>query len=651
MALVAIQEALRRRAWAEARATCEADLASGDDRAETHAALGLALCGEGAFPEAIVPLAAALARDPASPTRARNLAAIYAHLGCWPDVWRVLSPVVDRVDAKAQALFLAAALDTGEAHAAVACLERAGNPASSSDGDLLCDYGRALCVVGRLEDATRVLLRAVEPPAPLLRAHDALATLYTLAGCGDAALSHARIYADRLPDSGYAQIRLAIALSLRGRLEECRAARLRALELGLTRACDWTSAIHMMLCDTAEDGEAIARVAARAVEPIAPRRPTPARSVRSSAGQRLRIGYLSPEFGVPPGAFFLDPLLLGHDRSRVEVFLYDTRRQAASNTADRARLGEHLCEVGWLDDDAIADRIEADRIDVLVELSSHFPDSRVPVLARRAAPIQATLPQCPATTGCREVDYLFTDRWTSPPGTEREYVERLCHLPSGSVVYTPPAAAPPSREAPVTRSGVVTFGLLQRFAKIGADVWDALAEVLRATPHSRLVLHNGDGELVHAGSATSRFLRDQLAIRDVDPGRLRLVGPMPLPAHLDLVSGIDVALDTWPYSGTTTTCECLWMGVPVVTLSGRTHASRVSAGLLRRCGLDHLVAGDAAGYVAIATRVAEDVDGLVQSRLMLRRLMVERGLTDGRALAAAAEAAYGGWVRPGAGWP
>ena len=133
------------------------------------------------------------------------------------------------------------------------------------------------------------------------------------------------------------------------------------------------------------------------------------------------------------------------------MFLYDTRRQPAPATDDRARLGEHLRDVGWLDDDGIADRIEADAIDVLVELSSHFPDSRVPVLARRAAPVQATLPQCPATTGCREVDYLFTDRGRARRAPSASTSSASYYLPSGSVVYTPPAAAPPRREPPVTR--------------------------------------------------------------------------------------------------------------------------------------------------------------------------------------------------------
>jgi protein O-GlcNAc transferase len=286
----------------------------------------------------------------------------------------------------------------------------------------------------------------------------------------------------------------------------------------------------------------------------------------------------------------------------------------------------------------------ADRIDVLVELSALFPESRIPLLARRTVPIQATLPQCPTTTGCRGVDYLFTDRWTSPPGTEGEYAERLHYLASGHVIYTPPATCPPPRPVPALTIGSVTFGLLQRFMKIGADVWDAVAEVLRAVSGSRLLLHNGDQELDRPESATRAYCGAQLSARDVDPGRLSFAGPISHVAHLDLINGIDLALDTWPYSGTTTTCECLWMGVPVVTLAGRTHASRVSAALLRRCGLDGLVATDRQAYIRIASDLARDVDRLRVLRATLRERAVASGLTDGRALAAGMEAAYETWV-------
>jgi protein O-GlcNAc transferase len=645
ISIAAIHEALRRGAWLEARTACEQALALDPARAEVHHALGMTYCGEGAFAAAVAPLEAALALE-TSVARARALGAVFAKLARWHDVWRVLSPVADRLDPTAQALYLSAALETGNFRGAVGFLEERCSPAASSDPDLLCDFARALCTMSRFAEAQTLLLRCLDGPAPLARAHDALATLYTRTGCGDLSHHHAAAYVGLQPASPYAQIRFAAALSQRGRLAEARIARCEAVRLGLEQPSDWTSAIHMMLCDSADTGVDIARVGEQALRHITSR---PRRVARVNR-ERLRVGYLSPEFEQPPGSYFLEPFLLAHDRARVEVFLYDTRRLSVGVPSRPGRLGEHVREVGWMTDDALLELVEADGIDVLVELSAHFPDNRVTLLAQRAAAIQATLPQCPATTGCREVDYLFTDRWTSPPGTEPEYVERLHYVDSGCVIFAAPEDSPDPCPPPSTRDGIVTFGLLQRLPKLGADVWDAISTILRETPRSRLLLHNSDPELGRPESETSRFLRAQLEIRGIDPGRLRLVGAVPRRAHLELVREIDIALDTWPYSGTTTTCECLWMGVPVVTLTAQTHASRVSAGLLRRMGLDELVATDVSGYMSIATELASDVAPLAAWRQSLRPLMIARGLTDGRALAGAMESAYEQWVRPAATW-
>jgi tetratricopeptide (TPR) repeat protein len=587
-------------------------------------------------------LEAAVRLEPDDLGYARDLGAAYAGQRRWPDAFRVLAPAVLRMDGVAQAIYLMAARETRRSAAALAVLEAGGVPGSSRHPDLLCEYGRALMAARRYEEAEHALLTCLESEARPARVHDALAEVYVAAGFGDLGLAHAAEYARLRPGSASAQLRLAVALSLRGRLAESRAARLEAVRLGLSDPVEWTSALHLMLNDTHEDGVSIARACGRAFEPTsAPRRAPVRRRRRRSA--RLRVGYLSSEFDVAPASYFLNPFLLAHDRSRVEVFLYDTRLKPLDRS-QRGRLGEHVRDVWDLDDTALTRQIQADGIDVLVELSALFPDSRIPVLARRAAPIQATLPQCPTTTGCRAVDYLFTDRWTSPRGSTVEYAERLHYLPSGHVIYTPPVACPPTRPVPATRPGEVTFGLLQRFMKIGPDVWDAIAAVLRATPRSRLVLHNGDRELDRPDSITCRFLRYQIDARGVDSGRMEFAGPTPHAEHLDLLSGIDIALDTWPYSGTTTTCECLWMGVPVVTLSGRTHASRVSAALLQRTGLDELVACDPAAYVQIASRLAHDIDGLRRYRSTLRDRAVAAGLTDGRALAAAMEDAYEHWM-------
>jgi predicted O-linked N-acetylglucosamine transferase (SPINDLY family) len=642
--LAAIHEALRREAWSEARTGCAAALVARPDDARLHHALGMACCGDGQFAAAVAPFARALALDPGSPSRSRTAAIVYAQLERWDDVVRVLAPVLARLDTGARALFLKAGVESGAAAAAVAVFDAASPSLPEGDGAVRYERGRALHAAGRLAEAEAAFEACLATEPPLVQAHDAMATLLQVTDRGDQALAHAEAYSRLAPASGFAQLRLAVALSLRGRLAEAREARLAARRLGLRGGRAWTTALKHMLCDTDEDGASIAEAAAEAIAATVPGPPRPTAPRPPRAG-RLRVGYLSAELDVPPASHFLNPFLRAHDRSRVEVFLYDTRPAPPPRALDAvARLGEHTRAVGRLHDDALLAVVDADAIDVLVDLGTHFPHNRLSLLARRAAPVQASLPNCPATTGCREVDYLLSDRWTSPAGTDPEYVESLHRLEAGYLVYAPPRVCAPWRPSPASRNGFVTFGLIQQLMKIGADVWDAVTAVLAATPDARLLLHNPDGELSRPESATCAFLRRQLAERGVDPARMRIVGERPHVEHLALLSEIDVALDTWPFSGTTTTCECLWMGVPVVTRAGRTHASRVSAGLLRRAGLDRFVATDPAGYVALATALAADRNALRAYRGSLRQRIIAAGLTDGRALASELERVYAGWV-------
>jgi predicted O-linked N-acetylglucosamine transferase (SPINDLY family) len=237
----------------------------------------------------------------------------------------------------------------------------------------------------------------------------------------------------------------------------------------------------------------------------------------------------------------------------------------------------------------------------------------------------------------------MSDAWTSPAGTEDEYTESLHRLASGYLVYEPPPHAPPPAPSAAAANGFVTFGLIQQLMKIGPDVWDAIARVLQATPGSQLLIHNSDRELSRLDSETRTFVCRQMTARDIDPARLRIVGRLEHREHLDLLGDIDIALDSWPFTGTTTTCECLWMGVPVVTRAGRTHASRVSAGLLRRLGLDEWIGANADAYVNAAVRLANDVDALIDHRATLRNRAVASDLTNGPALARAMEHAYAQW--------
>jgi len=635
--LRSVYTALNRQDWAGAQAECRRLLPVAPQSAAVHHALGLSLCGGGQYDLAVDPLERAVALDAGEPRHARDLGMVYGVLGRWRDALETLAPIVDRLDPSAQGLFLRAAVADQTAAAALERFEAGLDVAGIQDPNLLCEYGRALAAAGRTEEAEAILQRCASGPSPS-RAHDELAALYHLTRRGDLALHHSDAFARAESTSGYAWLRQALALSLRGRLEESRTCRLRAIELGLTRDEDWSSALKLMLCDTHEDAASVVAVAARRYS--ASTTSAPPRRV-SRDRRRLRLGYVSGEFDARPAAFFFRPFLQQHDRRTVEVFLYDT---SGVDGEPLARLGEHHRNLRDVPDTDAAAMIASDQIDVLVDLAGFFPGNRHLAMQLRPAPVQASLPNCPSTTACPGIDYLLTDRWTSPEGSEGEYTERLYRLDSGYLTYEPPVDCPAPSDCPFEDRGYVTFGLIQQLMKIGPDVWDAVAHLLRDVPESRLLLHNGDGELARPDSETVRFLGAQLATRDVDPTRMRIVGALPHADHLALFGEIDIALDTWPFTGTTTTCESVWMGVPVVTKAGRTHASRVSSGLLNRLDLGSLVTHDADAYVAAAASLAADPAALRVLRGSLRERAVSHGLTNGASLARGIEQACREWT-------
>ena len=633
--LRSIYTALNRRDWAGAQAECSRLLPVAPHSAAIHHALGLSLCGGGRYDLAVESLERAVALGAGEAAHARDLGMVYGVLGRSREALQTLVHILDSLDPSALALFLRAAVADNTVGAALERFETGRDVSAIQDPDLLCEYGRALAVAGRTEEAEAILRRCACGPSPA-RAHDELAALYHLTRRGDLAVHHSQAFAEADATSGYAWLRLAMALSIRGRLEESRRCRQRAIELGLTRTDDWSSALKLMLCDNHADSRSVIAVAARAFPPapsVVPLRPSAARA------RRLRLGYVSGEFDARPAVFFFRPFLEQHDRRTVEVFLYDTSGDGSS----LGRLGEHHRGLRNIPDADAAAIIAADQLDVLVDLAGFFPGNRLRAMQRRPAPVQASLPNCPSTTGCPGVDYLLTDRWTSPEGSEGEYTEQLYRLASGYLIYQAPPDCPAPSPCPFEERGYVTFGLIQQLMKIGPDVWDAVAHLLREVPESRLLLHNGDGELARHGSETVRFLNAQLATRDVDPTRMRIVGALPHADHLALLGEIDIALDTWPFTGTTTTCECVWMGVPVVTKAGHTHASRVSAGLLNRLDLSALVTHDTGSYVETAAALARDPAALQTLRRSLRERAVTHGLTDGAALARAIEQACREW--------
>jgi predicted O-linked N-acetylglucosamine transferase (SPINDLY family) len=338
-------------------------------------------------------------------------------------------------------------------------------------------------------------------------------------------------------------------------------------------------------------------------------------------------------------AAFFEPLLHGHDRRIVEVFCYAEVGQADLVTERMRAQSDHWCSTVGMSDADVARKIEEDSIDILVDLAGHTANNRLLVFAAKPAPLQVTWLGYPNTTGLAAIDYRLVDAITDPKGKADGWAsEALLRLKDGFLCYAPAADTPNPAPVPSARRGFVTFGSFNNPAKLSDPTLDAWAALLNRAPTSRLLLK---GHHFFDDMAARSLFAARLADRGVAPERLTLLGLQPDPAvHLALYGEIDIALDPFPYNGTTTTCEALWMGVPVVTLQGDRHASRVGASLLRGLGLGELVAADVSDYVAIGAGLAGDSVRLADLRASLRTRMRASALCDRIAFARKIEAAY-----------
>jgi predicted O-linked N-acetylglucosamine transferase (SPINDLY family) len=373
------------------------------------------------------------------------------------------------------------------------------------------------------------------------------------------------------------------------------------------------------------------RCAARLLTaPVFANAPDPARA--------LRIGYVSPDFREHSVAHFTADLLGAHDRDRFTVFAYaDVGRPDERTRVFQAQADEWRSIAGVSDDD-VAAAIRADGIDVLVDLAGHTAGNRLPVFARRPAPVQVTWLGYPNTTGMQAMDYRLTDEIADPPGeADALHTERLVRLPGGFLCYQTGDASAVVAPLPALAQGQVTFGSFNALPKTTPVVIRTWAEILKAVPGSRLVLKSQ----ALADEPTRARVLQAFREQGVDPARVELLGWVPgRAAHLEFYGRLDIALDPFPYNGTTTTCEALWMGVPVVTLRGDRHAGRVGASLLQRIGLDEWIAGSREDYVALAHTVAADHQRLAALRASLRSRVQRAGLTDVRGFTRSLEDSY-----------
>jgi predicted O-linked N-acetylglucosamine transferase (SPINDLY family) len=351
---------------------------------------------------------------------------------------------------------------------------------------------------------------------------------------------------------------------------------------------------------------------------------------RPDADRPLRLGFVSADLGRHPAGYFLVAMLEALDRREFSVYCYSDRPREDDLSA-RIRAAAHTWRrTASLSHEALAEQIRADEIDLLFDLSGHMAGNRLLSLARRPAPVQLTWISYPGTTGVSAIDYLMADRHHVPAGAERFCRERVLRMPEGYVCYAPPNYAPPVGPLPAEAAGHITFACFNKPAKINPELVALWAEILAQLPDARLVLK-------YAGlddpSMQARYA-GMFSAQGVARHRLDLLGESPHEELLGCYNRVDVALDTRPYSGGLTTCEALWMGVPVVTWPGETFAGRHALSHLSTVGVEGTVATSAADYVARAVQLAGDRDRLASIRAGLRPRMAASPLCDAARFAA-----------------
>jgi predicted O-linked N-acetylglucosamine transferase (SPINDLY family) len=357
--------------------------------------------------------------------------------------------------------------------------------------------------------------------------------------------------------------------------------------------------------------------------------------------RRLRIGYVSPSFRANAVAFFLVPLLEGHDREVCEVVCYASVRQADSVTTRLRRGANQWRDVRSWTDAQLAEGIRGDGIDILVDLAMHAGDNRLALFAHKPAPVQVSWLAYPGSTGMAAMDYRLTDAYLEPPGEGggaigeklAAFGEEPVRLPDAWCCYEPIEEFPPVGPLPALANGCVTFGSLNQFNKINEDLLRCWARLLAAMPDSRLVM------ICPEGQAQART-RKVFSAHGITPERIECVPQRPWREYAELFTKIDIALDAFPHNGMTTTCHTLWMGVPVITRMGTTPVSRAGCSLLHAVGLPEWVAGTEEDYIRIAIEWSSDLARLANLRAGLRARMQRSPLMDVPRFARNIESAY-----------
>jgi predicted O-linked N-acetylglucosamine transferase (SPINDLY family) len=364
---------------------------------------------------------------------------------------------------------------------------------------------------------------------------------------------------------------------------------------------------------------------------------TPSYNNQRILNRRLRIGYVSPDFRRHPVTYFIEPVIIAHNREHFEVLCYSNSLKHDEVTI---RIQEHADQwhnIVGMSDDEVTELIRRHEIDILVDLTGHTASNRILVFARKPAPIQISWIGYLATTGLSTIDYKIVDNYTDPPGkTERFYTEKLRRLPESFLCYLPDKDSPDVGPLPALSIGHITFGSFNNFAKVTSEVFTLWSKILHELPNSRLIMK---GKSFY-DKTTCQYAISMFTQRGIASERITLQTSDPSPKHLESYNLVDIGLDTFPFNGATTTCEAMWMGVPVITLAGDAYHARSGISLLSNVGLQELVAKTSDEYISIAIHLAKDLKRLQSLREHLRDMMTYSPLCDVKRFTANLELCY-----------
>ncbi|MFZ1374988.1 MAG: tetratricopeptide repeat protein [Geothrix sp.] len=503
----------------------------------------------------------------------------------------------------------------------------------ASDFTIHFNFGTTLMQCGAWQSGSRQMREALRYNPTSLDALNNLATALTKLGQSRAAEDTSRRIVALDPKHHIGWTTLGLAINEQGRISEGLECLRRALSLAPSYHIARDNYL-MALNFLATDGVAHRREhqAHCALLPGVAPKATP-----NVNGRRIRVGYVSPDFRSHSVACFMVGVVESHERNTFEITCYSSTHSPDHVTQKFRLATERFIDIASMSDTEAAAQIERDGIDILVDLAGHSSGNRLGVFAQRPAPIQVTYLGYPATTGCSFIDYRLVDEVADPPFADSHASESLIRLPSPFLCYESIHGAPDIERPPSIQNGFITFGSFNHSSKLSEHSVQLWARLMCELPDSRLFLKARG----FSDTGVCDRYRGQFLLAGIEPSRLTFSGLLSDPAdHLASYGRVDIALDTFPYNGTTTTCEALWMGVPVLNRTGGLHAARVGKSILTSIGLVEFACESDEAFLSRGRALATDPVGLAALRSGLRQKISCSPVCDCSGFVANLEAAY-----------